>query len=261
MFYHNIDPVLLKLGFLEIRYYGVLWLIGFTAAYFLLKHLAKRKGLNLSSSDIDDLFLLLVISIVAGARLFYVLIYNFWAYLSDPLEIFAVWNGGLSFHGGFIGGVIALLFFCRKKKIDFFEIADIAVIPLAFGIFLGRMGNFINGELVGRITDMPWCVNFKGHTGCRHPSQLYESFKNLIIFSVLWMMKDKKMVKGFFLWLFIFMYGSLRFFIEFFREPDPQMGFILGLTMGQILSLVMIAIGGCGLVWCYRKVATSKLQK
>jgi len=126
---------------------------------------------------------------------------------------------------------------------SFYDIADICVIPLAFGLFLGRIGNFLNSELVGRITDVPWCVKFKDYEGCRHPSQLYESFKNLVIFAVLWFIKDKKLKKGIIFWSFILMYSTLRFFIEFFRFPDEQIGFILGLTMGQWLNIVMFAVG------------------
>ena len=250
MFYLDINPVLFKIGALEVRYYGIIWLLGFVIAYFLVKHLVKKKDINLSVDDIDYLFLLLLISGIVGARLFYILVYNFSFYLRHPIDIIAVWHGGLSFHGGFIGGIAALLFFCRKKKFDFFELADILVIPLAFGLFLGRIGNFINGELVGRETNVPWCVNFKGHSGCRHPSQLYESGKNILIFSMLWILKNREYKKGTLFAAFIILYSSLRFFIEFFRAPDPQLGFLVfGLTMGQILNIAMLMIG----LWVFYK--------
>jgi len=156
----------------------------------------------------------------------------------------AVWHGGLSFHGGLIGAAIAGFIYTKKKKISFYDIADIIVMPLALGLALGRIGNFINGELYGRITNVPWAVKFPDAEGFRHPSQLYESIKNLIIFFALWVIKDKNLPKGFMFWLFVIMYSALRFMVEFFRHPDEQLGFIIGfLSMGQVLSIVMFVIG------------------
>ena len=241
MFYHNIDPVFLNLFGLEIRYYGLIWLLGFVIAYLFVRHLSKKRDMKI---DADDLFLWILIGVVLGGRLGYILFYNMGFYLANPLEVFAVWHGGMSFHGGLIGGIIAVVWFSKKKGLDALEIGDILMIPLAFGLFLGRIGNFINGELVGRVTDVSWCFNFQGYEGCRHPSQLYESAKNLFIFGALWFLKDKNLKKGTLFWCFIFMYGAIRSFIEFFRAPDPQVGFIFGLTMGQILSSLMIIIGG-----------------
>src|SRR3989338_6692703 len=198
MFYHNINPVLLRLGPFEIRYYS----------------------------------------------LFYVLVYNLKFYLANPLQIFAIWQGGLSFHGGLLGAIIAAIIFCRKKKINFYDLADITVIPLALGLALGRIGNFTNGELFGRITNVPWAVKFPDAEGFRHPSQIYESLKNFFIFSVLWYGKNMKLPKGFMFWLFVIMYSALRFMVEFFRHQDEQLGFIIGfLSMGQVLSIVMFVIG------------------
>ena len=186
----------------------------------------------------------LIVGTVLGARIVYVFVYNLPFYLQNPLQMIAVWNGGLSFHGGFIGAALAAFYFCRKKKISFYEIADISVIPLALGLALGRLGNFTNGELYGRITSVPWSMKFQDAEGFRHPSQLYESLKNLIIFFTLWTIKDKQLPKGFMFWLFVIMYSVLRFTVEFFRQPDEQLGFIIGfLTMGQILSIVMFLVG------------------
>lgn len=249
MFTHTINPVLLELGPFEIRYYGLIFVLGFIIAYFLLIHLAKKRELNLNREDIADFFLYLIVGIILGSRIFYVILYNLPYYLANPLEIIAIWHGGLSFHGGLIGAVIAGFYFCKRKKIDFYEIADIIVIPLALGLALGRLGNFINGELYGRITNIPWAVKFPDAPGFRHPSQIYESFKNLLIFFTLWTIKDKKFPKGFLFWLFVIMYSALRFIIEFFRQPDEQLGFIIGLTMGQILSIVMFFVG---LVFMYK---------
>jgi len=243
MFYHNINPTLLKLGPLEIRYYGIIYALGFIIAFFFIKYLAKERELKLTKEEVWDLLFYLIIGTVLGARIFEVLVYNLKYYIANPFEIMAIWHGGLSFHGGLVGAAIAAYIYCRKKNIQFYDLADIVVIPLAFGLFLGRIGNFLNGELVGRITNTSWCVKFKNYEGCRHPSQLYESIKNLVIFSVLWIIKDKKLKKGILFWSFVLMYSTLRFFVEFFRAPDEQIGFILGLTMGQWLNIVMFAVG------------------
>ncbi len=243
MFIHSIDPVLLSIGPFEIRYYGLLFVLSFVMAYFILNHLAKKKELSLKKDDIADLLLYVIAGIILGARIFYVFAYNLPYYLDNPFEIIAVWRGGLSFHGALIGAVIAVFCFCRRKKVDFYEIADISVIPAALGLALGRLGNFINGELYGRITEVPWAVKFPDAHGFRHPSQIYESFKNLLIFFALWTIRDKKLPKGFLFWLFVVMYSALRFVVEFFRQPDEQIGFIAGLTMGQMLSIIMFAIG------------------
>ena len=249
IFTHTINPVLLELGPFEIRYYGLIFVLGFIIAYFLLIHLAKKRELSLNKEDIADFFLYLIIGIILGSRIFYVILYNLPYYLANPFEIIAVWHGGLSFHGGLIGGIIATFYFCKRKKIKFYEIADIAVIPLALALALGRIGNFINGELYGRVTDVPWAVRFPDAEGFRHPSQIYESFKNLLIFFTLWIIKDEKLPKGFLFWLFVIMYSALRFIVEFFRAPDEELGFIVGLTMGQILSVIMFFVG---LVFMYK---------
>jgi len=243
MFYHNINPTLLKLGPFEIRYYGIIFALGFILAYFFITYLAKQRKLNLTKDNTLDLLFYLIIGTVLGARIFEVLVYNLKYYLANPFEIIAIWHGGLSFHGGLVGAIIALFMYCKKRKIQFYDLADIIVIPLAFALFLGRIANFINGELVGRITNVSWCVKFKNYEGCRHPSQLYESLKNLIIFSTLWFIKEMKLKKGILFWTFVLMYSTLRFFVEFFRAPDIQLGFIFGLTMGQWLNIVMFAVG------------------
>ena len=177
MLFHNINPVLLELGPLQIRYYGLFYALGFVIAYFLIYYLAKRKQLPLSKDDVADLLFYEIIGIVLGARLAYVIVYNFAFYIRNPFEIFAVWHGGLSFHGGLAGGILALFMFCRKKRIHFYDLADIIVLPVALGLALGRIGNFINGELYGRITDAPWCIDYSKNQyiadipeGCRHPS-------------------------------------------------------------------------------------------
>jgi len=243
MFYNNIDPVLFNIGPFQIRYYGIIFLIGFIIAYFLIVYLAKERKIKLKKGDVVDFLFYVLIGLIVGSRIFYVIFYNLNFYLTNPLYIFALWHGGLSFHGGLIGAVIVAFIFCKKKKIGFYEIADIVVIPLALGLALGRIGNFLNSELVGRVTNVPWAVKFKEYEGFRHPSQLYESLKNFFIFFVLWFIRNKKLKKGFLFWLFVIMYSLLRFFIEFFRAPDLQLGFIFGITMGQLLSIIMFFVG------------------
>jgi len=251
MFFQNINPVLLQLGSLQIMYYGLFYALGFVIAYFLIYYLAKRKALAITKDDVADLIVYLLAGVVAGSRIIYILFYNLLYYIKNPFEIIAVWHGGLSFHGGMAGAIIATYLFCRKKKINFYDIADIAVIPIALALAIGRIGNFINAELYGRITSVPWCVDYSKNqyvsnlpSGCRHPSQIYESLKNFFIFAVLWFVKDKKLPKGFMFWTFVTLYGLLRTMMEFFRQPDEQVGFIFNyFTMGQLLSFPLFLIG------------------
>ena len=248
VFIHNINPVLFDFtlfgAHFEVRYYGIIYMLSFIIAYFMIKYLAKQRKLGMTDDDSADLILYILIGVVAGARIFYIVFYNLPYYFQNPLEMVAVWHGGLSFHGGLVGAAVAGWYFCRKKKLSFYKLADIAVIPAAIGLALGRIGNFMNGEVYGRITDLPWAVKFTGADGFRHPSQLYESLKNVLIFATLWGIKDKKLPDGFLFWTFVTMYGLLRFTIEFWREPDAQLGFIFGnLTMGQLLTLPMF-VGG-----------------
>jgi len=261
MFFHNINPVLLEIGPFQIRYYGLFYAFSFVFAYFLIYYLAKRKQLSMTKDDVSDFLVYQIIGIVLGARIVYILFYNLTFYLKSPLEIIAIWHGGLSFHGGLIGAIIAGYLFCKKKKIEFYDLADIVVMPVALGLALGRLGNFINAELYGRITDVPWCIDYSRNqfvsdlpSGCRHPSQIYESIKNLMIFAALWVIKDKKLPKGFMFWSFVAMYGLLRTIMEFFRQPDEQIGFIFNyFTMGQLLSFPLFLLGVYMLYRLFRK--------
>ncbi|RME55325.1 prolipoprotein diacylglyceryl transferase, partial [Candidatus Woesearchaeota archaeon] len=237
-------PVFLHLGGLEIRYYGLIYVIGFFIAYFMLVYFSNKKYLDFTRAEIENFLFYIAVGAILGARLFYALVYNTSYYFQHLLEIFYVWHGGMSFHGGLLGAVVGGLLYKRKHNFKFYKLADLMVIPLALALAFGRVGNFINGELYGRLTSLPWGIKFSGVEGYRHPSQLYESFKNIIIFTTLWILKDKKHKDGFLFWLFITLYGLLRFFIEFVRAPDPQLGFIVfGLTMGQLLTLPMFVIG------------------
>ncbi|MEM3122196.1 MAG: prolipoprotein diacylglyceryl transferase [Candidatus Pacearchaeota archaeon] len=245
MYTWNLNPIALDLGFFQIRWYSLMYVLGFIIAYYMISWLAKEKHIEVSKDDVADMLLYLAIGMILGARLFYVIFYNFSYYFTNLLEIPAVWHGGLSFHGGFLGATLGVYYWCKRKKQDFWKLADLAVIPGAIALAFGRIGNFMNGELWGRTTDVAWCVNFPDVKGCRHPSQLYESLKNVIIFAVLFSVrKSRQMKEGMLFSLFMTLYGLFRFVIEFFREPDEQLGFIFAnLSMGQLLSMVMFIIG------------------
>ncbi|MBI1972883.1 prolipoprotein diacylglyceryl transferase [Candidatus Woesearchaeota archaeon] len=240
MFIHNINPVLVNLGPLQIRYYGLIYALGFILAYFMLRSFIRQKKLHMEEKDLDTFMLYLIIGIVLGARLAYVLFYNFSFYLQNPLELIMIWHGGLSFHGGLVGAVTSSWFFCKKKKVSFLHLADYVVIPTALALALGRIGNFLNGELWGRITNLPWAVKFPGAKGFRHPSQLYESIKNFLIFAVLLWQVKKEHKEGYAFGLFLLLYGALRFLVEFAREPEIYIG---PLTMGQVLSIPVFCVG------------------
>lgn len=258
-FAHNINPVFLDLGIVQIRYYGIIFALGFLAAYFWLRHESKKKRLSLSFDDIDELFLYIIPAVVIGARIFEIIFYEPAYYLANPAQMIAVWNGGLSFHGGLAGAGVALALFLKKHKgLSFYSLADALVVPAAFALFLGRIANFINGELWGTVTNVSWCVYFPGVEGCRHPSQLYESAKNLLIFFALLAIRNVHLTKsgaknsrageGRLFWWFVLMYGTLRFAANFFRD-DPSV--LLGISMGQLLSLVM-AIAAAAMLWRMR---------
>jgi phosphatidylglycerol---prolipoprotein diacylglyceryl transferase len=244
--YPHIDPDIIKVGPLAVRWYGVMYLIGFAVSYFLVHYQLRRKQVSIRVQDIDSLFLYLLAGLVIGARLGYVIFYNLISYLEDPLEMFAVWHGGMSFHGGMIGSVVAGIIFCRKYRADFWQLSDLIIVTAPIGLGLGRIGNFINGELYGRVTAVPWAMVFpSGGLLPRHPSQLYEFLlEGVLLFSLLWVIKDKDLKSGSLTSIFLILYGLFRFFIEFYRQPDPQIGFISGyFTMGQVLSLAMILFG------------------
>lgn len=237
MFIHDINPVLISTFGFEIRYYGLIYALGFLLILFILNK--ERNKLNLTKDDVYDYVFYLIIFTVAGARLFEILFYEPLFYFSNPLEMLMIWHGGLSFHGALTGVIIWTYIFTKKKKLKFYDLSDILVIPGAFMLFLGRIANFINGELVGKITNLPWGVKFKGYEGFRHPTQIYEAIKNLLIFSLLLFLRNKNLRKGTLTWLFILFYGILRFSIEFLKE---QTSFIFGLPVTQIFSGLMAIV-------------------
>ncbi|MBF0344180.1 MAG: prolipoprotein diacylglyceryl transferase [Nitrospirae bacterium] len=244
--YPEISPYILKLGPLQIRWYGFMYLAGFVSSYMLVLYQVKKRQLDIDKEDVENLYLYLIIGLIAGARLGYIVFYNLSYYISNPLELIAVWHGGMSFHGGLAGALMGGGFYCKRRKIDFWLMADLLIVTAPVGLALGRLGNFINGELYGRPTTVPWGMVFP-YAGSmpRHPSQLYEFFlEGFVLFSVLWFAKDRSKTKGALLLVFIMLYGFFRFIVEFFREPDQQLGLILGpLTMGQLLSVSMLIAG------------------
>jgi phosphatidylglycerol:prolipoprotein diacylglycerol transferase len=242
----NINPVLIKLGPFQVGWYGLMYVFGFIASYLLVRYQMEKKAFGISREEVDNLFVYLMLGLIIGGRLGYVLFYDLPIYLNNLLEIFAIWHGGMSFHGGLLGVLTVGIVFCWRHKRSFWKIADLFIVTAPIGLGLGRIGNFINGELYGRATSVPWGMIFpKGGLLPRHPSQLYESaLEGGCLFVILWFLKDKKLPSGGLMAVFLFAYGIFRFFVEFFREPDQQLGFILGpLTMGQLLSSLMIISG------------------
>jgi len=251
--YPNISPEIVKIGPLSIRWYGLMYLIGFICSYLIVKREIKRRGLRVERDFLENLYFYLIFGLLLGARIGYVVFYNLPYFTKHPLEVLAIWHGGMSFHGGLIGVIVAAWLFTKAKKFDFFTITDMLVITAPIGLGLGRIGNFINGELYGRVTDVPWAMIFpEGGPLPRHPSQLYEAaLEGALLFVILWILKDKFSRSGIVSSLFLIFYGIFRFFIEFFREPDPQIGYIFRIfTMGQILCTIMI-LSGC-LLFIYR---------
>jgi phosphatidylglycerol:prolipoprotein diacylglycerol transferase len=251
------DPVAIHLGPVSIRWYGLMYLVGFAGGLLLARLRAPRYGLT--TRDLDDFLFYVVLGTILGGRLGYVLFYKLHEYLTDPIKIFYLWEGGMSFHGGFLGVIAAMWWFARKKGRHWFEITDF-IAPLApIGLAAGRIGNFINAELWGRPTDVPWAMIFPTvDPQPRHPSQLYEfALEGVALFLILWLFSRKPRPMGAVSGLFLICYGAFRFFVEFFREPDSFLGpLALGLSMGQWLSLPMLVGGVAMLVWAYRRRQT-----
>jgi len=249
----SIDPVIFSLGPLQVRWYGLMYVLGFTASYFLVLRQIKLFSFHQLEPHFENLNLALILSVVIGGRLGYVLFYNFSYYRHHLLEIPATWSGGMSFHGACIGVMLGGWLYLRHKEISYFQTADIFVVTIPVGLGLGRLGNFINGELYGRISAVPWAMIFPGGGPLpRHPSQLYEAFlEGLVLFFLLWSQKrrpwqgQRGWPHGSMTALFLISYGMFRFLVERVREPDAQLGFLFGiLTMGQLLSGLMVAGGG-----------------
>jgi phosphatidylglycerol---prolipoprotein diacylglyceryl transferase len=244
----HIDPVLLRLGPLAIRWYGIAYLLGFLSAYALLRQFISRGKLHISRKRLDDLMGWLMIGVIGGGRAGWWLFYHRAEGVAEPwYEPMAIWHGGMSFHGGLIGVSIALVIWARWNRTAFWNVADCLALVTPIGLFFGRIANFINAELVGRLTAMPWGVIFPGESFPRHPSQIYEAvLEGPLLFLTLWLAHVRyRPSKGRIAALFLILYGIFRFGVEFTREPDAQLGFILfgWITMGQLLSAVLVAIG------------------
>ena len=244
----DIDPIIFSIGFLHLRWYALAYLAGILLGWFLLKRVTAKPDDPIGHPPLDSLINTGIIGIILGGRLAYVAFYNPSYFLSNPHKILAVWEGGLAFHGGFLGMVLAIVFTARRYQVSMFGLGDLIAIAAPIGIFFGRLANFINGELYGRVSDAPWAVIFPGTNGLpRHPSQIYEALlEGLLLFIILivaWRMGARQH-KGLLMGIFITGYGLARIMVENFRQPDQQLGFILGgITMGQILSLPMVVIG------------------
>ncbi len=252
MFVHpQFDPVAIHLGPLAIRWYGLMYLIAF-ALFFVLGRYRLRQPLfvgqtGMTARDLEDLLFYGALGVVLGGRLGYVLFYKPGYYLEHPLEVFAVWQGGMAFHGGLLGVIAATLIYCRRRSLEFWRVIDFVAPLVPIGLAAGRLGNFINGELWGRPTDVAWAVVFPqaGDALGRHPSQLYQfAGEGLLLFIILWRYSAVPRRPGQVAGMFLIGYGVLRFVAEFAREPDAFLGTVtLGLTMGQLLCLPMLAFG------------------
>ncbi|MBC7266932.1 MAG: prolipoprotein diacylglyceryl transferase [Coriobacteriia bacterium] len=255
----DLDPVAFAIGPLQVRWYGLAYVAGFALAAAILHRLNKRWEVGLTVDQEIDVVLAAVIGLMVGARLGYVLFYGGAEYWRHPLRVLETWQGGMSFHGGLIGILLAGWIMSRRLKVPFLRLTDLGAVGAPIGLLLGRVANFVNGELWGRVTTVPWGVVFPGAGPLpRHPSQLYEAFlEGLVLFSIMLVMSRKKRPDGAMLGTLLTLYGLFRIAVEFFREPDVQLGFIAGpFTMGQVLSLPMVAAGIALLVWSRRAGST-----
>ena len=244
MFINNFDPVAIEIFSLEIRWYSLAYIIGIVLGWYLAKKYFVNKNIF---TKFDDYITYIIIGLILGGRLGYVLFYNFDFYFNNFLDIFKIWQGGMSFHGAVLGIIIASIIYAKKNDDNVFEYLDVVALVSPIGIFFGRIANFINSELYGSITNVPWAVTFiKIDDLPRHPSQLYEALlEGLILFLILIYFKNKFSKKpGLISGLFLIFYSIFRFFVEFYRLPDEQLGYIfLNLSMGQIISLIFIISG------------------
>lgn len=241
-------PTLLEIGPLKIHWYGMMYIFSFIIAWALGHYRAKRYSfLNFKKEEIGDLIFYTALGTILGGRLGDMLFYQLPTFIASPATVFKIWEGGMSFHGGIMGVAIAVFLFAHKTKRTFFEVSDFLAPLVPLGLLLGRIGNFVNGELWGRVTSLPWGMVFpNADTTPRHPSQLYEAFlEGIVLFALLWWYSSKPKTRSYVSAFFLTGYGLFRSFCEFFRQPDPQLGFIAfgWLTMGQLLSFAMILLG------------------
>ncbi|CRK85532.1 Prolipoprotein diacylglyceryl transferase [Candidatus Providencia siddallii] len=273
----DISPIMFSFGPISLHWYGFMYLLSFLFALWFANHNALKANYNLTKNEIENILYIGFIGVIIGGRIGYVLFYNLSTFLNDKLYLFKIWNGGMSFHGGLIGVICAILYYSSNKNKNFFMISDFIAPLIPFGICMGRIGNFINGELWGRVAlNIQWAFLFpnsrnqdiqlalqdyslipilnKYNVLPRHPSQLYEMFlEGIILLFILFFFIRKPRPTGSTSGLFLFSYGFFRFIVEFFREPDIQLGLFNGISMGQILSIPMIVIGIAIIIWSYKQ--------
>ncbi|WP_311755319.1 prolipoprotein diacylglyceryl transferase [Proteus terrae] len=274
----EIDPVMFSIGPVSLHWYGMMYLVGFVFALWLANRRAAKPNSGWTKNEVETLLYVGFVGVFIGGRLGYVFFYNLPVFLNDPLYLFKVWDGGMSFHGGLIGVICAMIWFAKRTKRKFFQVADFVAPLIPFGLGLGRVGNFINGELWGRVTfDTPWAFLFPTSRSAdlqlvaqdpatllpiiqeygvlpRHPSQLYEMLlEGVVLFIILNIFVRKNRPIGSVSGLFLIGYGAFRIIVEFFRQPDAQLGLFGGVSMGQILSIPMILLGIIFMVWAYRQ--------
>lgn len=258
--YHAIDPVALSLGPLQIRWYGLAYVAGFICAFLVIAKLSQRWKIRIDDDAFFTVVFCVIFGVILGGRLGYVLVYGDGYYLQHPEKILAFNEGGMSFHGGLVGVIIGGIIAAKITKIPFLTLADMGVVGVPIGLFFGRCANFINGELWGAPTDMPWGVVFGGAAGTmpRHPSQLYEALlEGVVLFIILFALSRKTPARprGTFFGTFLLLYGLFRFTIEFIRQPDAQIGYLLGtqwFTMGQALSIPLMVAGVVFLIYAWK---------
>ncbi len=257
----DIDPVIFSIGPLKIRWYGLMYVLGFCAAWWLARRRAARADTPVSPQQVDDLIFYSILGVIVGGRVGYCLVYGFDELLADPLYLFKIFDGGMSFHGGLVGVMLAMWLYGRRLGKTIWHMTDFVAPIVPPGLFFGRIGNFINGELWGKPTDVPWGVLYRGQV--LHPSQLYEAIlEGLVLFIILWWYSSKPRpylaVSG----MFLLLYGSFRFLIEFYRVPDTHLGYLAldWVTMGQVLSVPMILGGIIMISIAYRAAGVKRLK-
>ncbi len=245
----QISPIMFAVGPFAIRWYSMAYLAGILLGWYLINRNIRKYGQELTAQNVEDLIFYLTLGIIVGGRLGYALFYGGWSMWAEPWHLLEIWKGGMSFHGGVIGVIVAVFWYSRKIKYPFLGLTDLIVLYVPIGIFLGRLANFVNDELWGRVTDVPWAVRFpNGGYLPRHPSQLYEAFFEglvmLLVLNFLWQIKTIREHKGTVSAFFIILYGLFRVALEQFREPDKQLGFFFEyVTMGQMLSIPLVLVG------------------
>jgi phosphatidylglycerol:prolipoprotein diacylglycerol transferase len=262
--YPEIDPVAISIGPLKVHWYGLMYVIGIGTTWWLARNRTKQPGFPWTANQIEDLIFYTALCMIIGGRLGYVFFYNFSAFLQDPMMLFRVWQGGMAFHGGMLGAIAGMWLYGRQQKIHLFSLTDFIAPYVPIGLFAGRIGNFINGELWGKPTDLPWAMVFPGAgPEPRHPSMLYEAFlEGIVMFIALnWFSKrnpPRMAVSG----MFLLLYGIFRLIVEFVRMPDAHIGYLAfgWLTMGQLLSLPMIFFGLALILFAYRNWVVLKSE-